>query len=69
MLDTKTINPVFYLLLWCVFIMEFMFEIKGNIRNFTKEEFSKMLDILGQCGIDNFAELVKLYEERYGCKR
>ena len=58
-------------ILGVVFIMEkeFMFEIKGDIRNFTKEEFAKLLNILGQCGVDNFAELVKLYEERYGCKR
>lgn len=49
--------------------MKYNFEIKGDIRNFSKAEFGRMLDILGQCGIDNFAELVKLYEERYGCKR
>lgn len=48
---------------------EYFFEIKGDIRNFTQEEFANMLNILGQVGLDNFAELVKLYENRYGVKR
>ena len=47
----------------------FMFAIKGDIRNFTRDEFFKLLAILGQCSIDNFDKLVELYEDRYGCKR
>ena len=49
--------------------MNYLFEINGDIRNFTKEEFSNLLDILGQSGIDNFAELVSLYQERFNCNR
>lgn len=49
--------------------MNYEFKILGDIRNFSKSEFSNLLDILGQCGIDNFGELVKLYESTFKCNR